>query len=554
MVSGRIVKCWMGQLTLFFLLAYHSCSQVQAFSASNPLDSILLELIETSSQQEFDVNLLQLQKFVLRAQAVKDHRNEIRGNINIGLLYINYNNDEEALNYLLLSLDMTKQYGYDELLNSIYNNIGIIYSSNGEFKKAEDYFREALKISQARGEEEKIAINLVNLGVLKNEQKEMEMATAYYQDALKMFTDLGDTINMTIVLNNIGTTYYDDGNYVAAKSYFRQALTLAKDELSKFYLPSFQLNYGKVAYELQEYDTALLFIKAALDTFLVVKNTEKIIESNFWLAKTYDQKNQYTLAKLHYEKSLSWKDTLLNEKNQFWISEMQMKYEFGKKEKEIEYLQEKARQEKWIWGGIIITVFLFSTLFFYFLRAKNINLSQKNIILKQDQEVANLEIIKSQLLQEKLRQKLEANNRELASKALHLLNKNEILTTVTSLLDKFDVQHATANAKLIRNAKRTISQNINLDKQWQDFKIHFEEVNTGFFTHLLERFPNLSQIDLRLCAYLLMNLDTKEIAQISNISPDSVRKRKQRLREKLQLSKDQDIKSVLRNSSGPNGK
>lgn len=554
MVSGRIVKCWMGQLTLFFLLAYHSCSQVQAFSASNPLDSILLELIETSSQQEFDVNLLQLQKFVLRAQAVKDHRNEIRGNINIGLLYINYNNDEEALNYLLLSLDMTKQYGYDELLNSIYNNIGIIYSSNGEFKKAEDYFREALKISQARGEEEKIAINLVNLGVLKNEQKEMEMATAYYQDALKMFTDLGDTINMTIVLNNIGTTYYDDGNYVAAKSYFRQALTLAKDELSKFYLPSFQLNYGKVAYELQEYDTALLFIKAALDTFLVVKNTEKIIESNFWLAKTYDQKNQYDLAKLHYEKSLSWKDTLLNEKNQFWISEMQMKYEFGKKEKEIEYLQEKARQEKWIWGGIIITVFLFSTLFFYFLRAKNINLSQKNIILKQDQEVANLEIIKSQLLQEKLRQKLEANNRELASKALHLLNKNEILTTVTSLLDKFDVQHATANAKLIRNAKRTISQNINLDKQWQDFKIHFEEVNTGFFTHLLERFPNLSQIDLRLCAYLLMNLDTKEIAQISNISPDSVRKRKQRLREKLQLSKDQDIKSVLRNSSGPNGK
>lgn len=554
MVSSGIVKCWIGQLTLFFLLAYHSCSQVQAFSASNPLDSILLELIETSSQQEFDVNLLQLQKFVLRAQAVKDHRNEIRGNINIGLLYINYNNYEEALNYLLLSLDMTKQYGYDELLNSIYNNIGIIYSSNGEFKKAEDYFREALKISQARGEEEKIAINLVNLGVLKNEQKEMEMANAYYQDALKIFTDLGDTINMTIVLNNIGTTYYDDENYIAAKSYFQQALTLAKEELSKFYLPSFQLNYGKVAYELQEYDTALQFIKAALDTFLVVKNTEKIIESNFWLAKTYDQKNQYTLAKLHYEKSLSWKDTLLNEKNQFWISEMQMKYEFGKKEKEIEYLQEKARQEKWIWGGIIITVFLFSTLFFYFLRAKNINLSQKNIILKQDQEVANLEIIKSQLLQEKLRQKLEANNRELASKALHLLNKNEILTTVTSLLDKFDVQHATANAKLIRNAKRTISQNINLDKQWQDFKIHFEEVNTGFFTHLLERFPNLSQIDLRLCAYLLMNLDTKEIAQISNISPDSVRKRKQRLREKLQLSKDQDIKSVLRNSSGPSGK
>ena len=84
-----------------------------------------------------------------------------------------------------------------------------------------------------------------------------------------------------------------------------------------------------------------------------------------------------------------------------------------------------------------------------------------------------------------------------------------------------------------------------MDEQWEDFKIHFEEVHSYFFKSLTKDFPELSQTDLRLCAYFLINLNAKEIAQISNISPDSVRKRKQRLRQKLNLNADQDIRKIL---------
>ena len=58
-----------------------------------------------------------------------------------------------------------------------------------------------------------------------------------------------------------------------------------------------------------------------------------------------------------------------------------------------------------------------------------------------------------------------------------------------------------------------------------------------FFKSLTKDYPELSPTDLRLCAYFLINLNAKEIAQISNISPDSVRKRKQRLRQKLNLKR-----------------
>ena len=111
-------------------------------------------------------------------------------------------------------------------------------------------------------------------------------------------------------------------------------------------------------------------------------------------------------------------------KSKEWVSEMQMKYEFGKKEKEIEFLHQKARQEKTDLGcNNRCSSCIRSGCFFYYLRVKNTNLKQKNIILEKEQDLANLEISKNQLRQQQLRQQLEMKNRELATTALHLVNK-----------------------------------------------------------------------------------------------------------------------------------
>ena len=118
---------------------------------------------------------------------------------------------------------------------------------------------------------------------------------------------------------------------------------------------------------------------------------------------------------------------------------------------------------------------------FYYLRVKNTNLKQKNIILEKEQDLANLELSKNQLQQQQLRQQLEMKNRELATKALHLVSKNEILNSVSNQLEQIEVQGDQKNVGLIRNAKNIIAHNINSDEQWEDFKIHFEEVHSDFF-------------------------------------------------------------------------
>ncbi len=509
------------------------------------LDSLIIDAVNASREKSFDVAFEKLNHVIEEAKEEGDIKTEIIGYINLGNLYIYYNSDEEGLGYLFQAQDLAEKNNLEEQLTSVYNNIAIVYSTNGKFDLAEEYFGRALEINKKQNARKKTAINLINLGNVKEEINEYSEANNYFQQALEIFEENADTVNISVVLNNIGNIYYGENKYEAANNLYRQALDLIEAQPVHIYLPYFNLNYGRTLFHFEKYDSAVIYLHKALDSFMVVKNTENIIECYDWLAKTYENSFDEENASLYYNYCIAWKDTLLAEKRSQWVSETEMRYEFGKKEKEIEWLEHKARQEKLIWGGSILALLIISTLLIYSFKIKNTNLAQKNIILQKEQELAQLEIVKNKLEQEKLRQELDMKNRELAAKALHLVNKNEMLNSMTSMLDKIDTQGEAKNADLVRNVKRTITQNINLDEQWEDFKVHFEEVHSNFFKKLITDYPVLSKTDLRLCAYLLINLDAKEIAQISNISPDSVRKRKQRLREKLNLSKDQDIRILL---------
>lgn len=534
-------------LALIAILIFN-CTGPQTDEADlqpDSLDSLLIDAVNASREKSFDVAFKKLNHVIEEAKEAGDLKTEIIGNINLGNLYLYYNSEEEGLSYLFYAQDLAEKNNLEDNLTSIYNNIAIVYSTNGKLELAKEYFNKALNLNKKLGARDKTAINLINLGIVMEELKEYSKANEFCLQALEIFEEYKDTVNISVVLNSIGNIYYNENKFEAANNHYKQALSLIETQPVHLYLPTFNLNYGRTQYKFGNYDTAAIYIHRALDSFMVVKNTEEIIECYDWLAKTYEKSFDEENASLYYNSCIAWKDTLLAEKRSQWISETEMKYEFGKKEKEIEWLERRARQEKLIWGGSILALLIISTLLIYSFKVKNTNLAQKNIILQKEQEFAQLEIVKNKLEQEKLRQELEMKNRELAAKALHLVNKNEMLNSMTSMLDKIDTQGEAKNADLVRNVKRTITQNINLDEQWEDFKVHFEEVHSNFFKKLITDYPVLSKTDLRLCAYLLINLDAKEIAQISNISPDSVRKRKQRLREKLNLSKDQDIRILL---------
>jgi DNA-binding CsgD family transcriptional regulator len=87
----------------------------------------------------------------------------------------------------------------------------------------------------------------------------------------------------------------------------------------------------------------------------------------------------------------------------------------------------------------------------------------------------------------------------------------------------------------LKRMMKTVDDENTVETDWNQFSMHFDSVHSNFLMVIKERFPNLSPSELKLCAYLRMNLSTKEIAQLMNISARSVEVSRYRLRKKLQL-------------------
>ena len=149
---------------------------------------------------------------------------------------------------------------------------------------------------------------------------------------------------------------------------------------------------------------------------------------------------------------------------------------------------------------------------------------------------------KSKLEQERLRNKIDKKNRMLSANALYQSGRNELLEKIiASLTDMSTV----SNNEFIKNYISELKGHLKTDIKWQDFVDHFEKVNPGFLKKIKEEHPQLTQKDIRFLCYLYMNLSTKEICAIFNITPTAFWKRQQRLCEKMNLKKGQLYDYIL---------
>lgn len=152
---------------------------------------------------------------------------------------------------------------------------------------------------------------------------------------------------------------------------------------------------------------------------------------------------------------------------------------------------------------------------------------------------------------EKMRQEeiIAAKSREIVSYSLMTSNNHDIWQKIAQLNSQIS---DAGNDMLIVKEKsqeieKLIADNQNVEKEWNNVKIHFEKVFPDFFKQLKTMAPNLSKDNLRLCAYIKIGLTTKEIAKILHISPDSVINHRHRIRVKLNLLKEDDLDGFIRN-------
>ncbi|MBL86076.1 MAG: transcriptional regulator [Winogradskyella sp.] len=205
-------------------------------------------------------------------------------------------------------------------------------------------------------------------------------------------------------------------------------------------------------------------------------------------------------------------------------------------------------------GFILYVLLLFGFIgLFYYLHHKKIQKEQRLIRVKYQREQHKLLREKTleneknivQLKNESLQNELKIKSKQLANNAMALVKKNEVLQDIKRELavNKEGFKDYYSYKKLVKKLNNSIEHK----DEWEVFEENFNQVHDEFFTKLKSRHPVLTPKDLKVCAYIKMNLANKEIAPLMNISVRGVETHRYRLKKKLSLENDISLTDYLLN-------
>lgn len=277
------------------------------------------------------------------------------------------------------------------------------------------------------------------------------------------------------------------------------------------------MNQGKLAAAEQHFQTGLAQLKAMpYNDPAVAKMFNENLKQIAALQKNYVAYYQYDK---NYQDAASKNDVLELEES---VQNAIAKYELNNKEKTIRLLTEQNKLKNWLLISVGGLVLLIASVFFFFLQSVR---------------------IKQKLIQ----QKKQETQKELMSSILHLERKNEILSTLkTTLMQQNRETPATIPSQIFK----TIDIGLSTDDDYEKFQADFSKIYPEFFVRLQQKAANsLTQLDLKYCGFILMKLSNKEIASQMNVEPKSIRMARYRIKQKLQLSKDEDLDVFIQNAA-----
>lgn len=442
--------------------------------------------------------------------------------MNISNLHISQKNYDKALEYLQTALSLHRLDNNQKEEANVLHNIGIVYFERGDLKKATEYYLKALKIKEQLSTDLPGLMKIYNnLGLIAKDEGDLETATRYYYSTLEFARKIQDRHAEAVALNNLGSLMIDQQKSEAL-NYIIESLGIAR-------------SIGLRKLILSNYDNLKRFYKDAGD-----------FENAFHYASKYQELND----SIYYEESAAR------------IIEMQTRYDTEVKEKENRILiaENKVRRQNQRFSLVVIVILLMlslALLWAFVLKRKS--LLQSGDLLAKEKELSQIKLksIEAQNMHlsellfaeeeiSKLQaQTLEQKKQELTSATMLIANKNEVFEKLKQMAESISQDGSDHSHRLSKEMIAEIDRQTDLGNQWEQFKSHFESVHKEFFGNLRERGNCLTQTDLQLCAYIKLNLSTKEISRLMNITPESVNTHRYRLRKKFKLPAEQTLDDLL---------
>ncbi len=417
--------------------------------------------------------------------------------LNIGMVYEDQNNHVEALSLYSEAANHFQKLDSSRLATA-YNKLANIYIMQEEFDKAEKYLTDAFVIHRDNNFDYGQAESLNRLGLVNKARGEYVDGVNHIKISAKISERIGDIDGLTKSYENIASIYMLQKDFQYAESYALLSEQLALQNGSARWLPD--------------------IYKDLMEINRTKGNKEKALD--------------------YYDKYTQYKDSLFNQKVaqdianlHARIAEEQHQNQLQQRKQEILLLEEEARQNQIILIASVTILLLISAIVFLVFRFQKLRIAK-------EKEIAVAE-------QDKLQQELETKNQKLTSYTVNFIRKNELLEELQEEIDRIKRVNHSGDKKDLNKLGKIINSHQQIDKDWEDFKLHFENVHKDFFVKLNYLNPSLTNNDLKLCALVRLNLSMKEIAQMLGISTESVKTARYRLRKKLNLEHEDSLNDYL---------
>jgi len=442
-----------------------------------------------------------------------------------------------------------------------------VYFMMGEYDKSTAISYDLLKI--ARQTRDSLQYYYAYSAIATNEDEfgNRERSIQFYLRAKKYASV--DQKSLCAVNIDLGISYLSQQKYELAKDYIENAIAIAiqeKDDDNLSYSYSIMMDYFYYQEDLKQSLDYFEKINALIKKNPLLEKSRVVINVNIRAAEIYSEQEAYLKSDAHFEityalakkandrpnistiydsrshveevrgnyaqslvflrKYISLDDSIYNEATTSQINALKVTFELEKKDLEIAARIAKAKSAKkqfwfWIIGGLLFFAGLI-VLAMYLKTKLNASILREKLI-KEEDKVNKNEI-------ENLAREVQLKNKKLADLFLHQFEKATLLNDVIESVDQ-------SSAKL----KHALQEHQDQQKDWINFKSHFDQVHEGFFEKLNNLSSELTPKDIRFCAYIRMNLSAKEIAIMLGISHRTVEGIRGRVRKKLNLSAHQDL-------------
>lgn len=460
---------------------------------------------------------------------------------NIGNANLLKGNIDICLEYQLKALKIYEQYPPQKDILKVYNSIALVYFYQTDFEKALVKFKQVedllnKKIIKDPIKEHQIKGKVLNnIGIIYDNKNQTDIALEYFMQASTHSKKAKDNENLSSVYSNMGIIYLKGKRYDLAEAIFIEALNIRKQESDIFGLCKSNYHLGRLYKEKKQFDKAQEYLLNSLKLCKQANSSSSrasvLDELSLVMAGKGDYKNAYNYHVAY--KSLS--DSLFNKENQKKITRAEMQYKFDKENQTAKIAQS---QKELVYSIIAIVLILgiIIAIIMYRLQETKAKIQQ---LAKESAELSNKEL---SLRENTLKRELEFKNKELTTNIMYLLKKNEFNTEISNRLVDLKKQMKKNDQEVIQKIIIDI-KNAQDDDIWKEFEVRFSQVYNEFYERLNTKYPDLTLNEKRICAFLRLNMTTKEICALTRQSYNSLNVARARLRKKLNIQ-NEDINLV----------